>query len=402
MRGTNIFTAKPLSRRTVLRGVGATVALPFLDAMAPGVSASARTAAKPIHRFQAIFVPNGMAMEYWSPATAGRDFELTPILQPLAPFRDRMLVFSGLNASWIYVHAGASGSFLTGTRRGGTSETDVVADTSIDQMLASELGASTPLASLELSIDKEANAGQCTSGLSCAYTQTISWRTPTMPLPMENNPRAVFERLFGDSGSTDPAVRLARMQEKRSILDSVMDKLADVERRVGTDDRRKVDEYGGGHPRRRETHRGGGIEERRASGFRGGAAGRARHVRGARRADVRPSVPGAAERHHPRGHVHARPGAEHQDLSRGGHQRTAPSAVAPRQRSGADRQDVQGQHVSRGADVAVPGAASGDAGPGRLASGQHDDHVRHLHVQQHASCGQQCSDPGASAAARGG
>ena len=119
----------------------------------------------------------------------------------------------------------------------------MVADTSIDQMLAREFGGSTPLASLELSIDKEANAGQCTSGLSCAYTQTISWRTPTMPLPMENNPRAVFERLFGDSGSTDPAVRLARMQEKRSILDSVRDKLADVERRVGTDDRRKVEEY---------------------------------------------------------------------------------------------------------------------------------------------------------------
>ena len=243
MKGINIFTAKPLSRRTVLRGVGATVALPFLDAMAPGVSALARTAAKPVRRFQAIFVPNGMAMEYWSPATVGRAFELTPILQPLAPFRDRMLVFSGLHSSWTYVHAGASGSFLTGTSRGGTSETDVVADTSIDQMLAREFGGSTPLASLELSIDKEANAGQCTSGLSCAYTQTISWRTPTMPLPMENNPRAVFERLFGDSGSTDPAVRLARMQEKRSILDSVRDKLADVERRVGTDDRRKVEEY---------------------------------------------------------------------------------------------------------------------------------------------------------------
>ena len=243
MRGTNIFTAKPFSRRTALRGVGATVALPFLDAMAPGVSALTRAAAGPTRRFQAIFVPNGMAMEYWSPATVGRDFELTPVLQPLARCRDRMLVFSGLRASWTYVHAGASGSFLTGTRRGGTSETDVIADTSIDQMLARELGVSTPLASLELSIDQEANAGQCTSGLSCAYTQTISWRTPTMPLPMENNPRAVFERLFGDSGSTDPAVRLARMQEKRSILDSVMDKLADVERRVGTDDRRKVEDY---------------------------------------------------------------------------------------------------------------------------------------------------------------
>ena len=243
MRGLNIITAKPLSRRTVLRGAGAAVALPFLDAMVPGVSALARAAARPVRRFQAVFVPNGMAMEYWSPKTAGRDFELTPILQPLAPFRDQMLVFSGLRASWIYVHAGASGSFLTGTRRGGSSETDVVADTSIDQLLAREIGGSTPLASLELSIDKEANAGQCTSGLSCAYTQTISWRTPTMPLPMENNPRAVFERLFGDSGSTDPAVRRARLAEKRSILDSVMDKLADVERRVGADDRRRVEDY---------------------------------------------------------------------------------------------------------------------------------------------------------------
>ena len=243
MNGINISTAKPLPRRTVLRGLGATVALPFLDAMAPGVSARQRTAAKPIHRFQAIFVPNGMAMEHWSPTTVGRDFELTPILQPLAPFRDQMRVFSGLDASWNYVHAGASGSFLTGTKRGGRSETDVVADTSIDQMLAREFGALTPLASLELSIDKEANAGQCTAGLSCAYTQTISWRTPTMPLPMENNPRAVFERMFGDSGSADPVVRLARMQEKKSILDSVRDKLADLDRRVGADDQRKVEEY---------------------------------------------------------------------------------------------------------------------------------------------------------------
>ncbi len=238
MIGINFLATKPLPRRTVLRGLGATVALPFLDAMSPGLRA-----AEPIRRFQAIFVPNGMAMEYWSPTTVGRDFELTPVLQPFEPFKDQMLVFSGLDASWTYVHAGASGSFLTGTRRGGESETDVVADTSIDQILAREFGDSTPLASLELSIDKEANAGQCTSGLSCAYTQTISWRTPTMPLPMENNPRAVFERLFGDSGSSDPAVRFARMQEKKGILDSVLDKLADLDRRVGADDRRKVAEY---------------------------------------------------------------------------------------------------------------------------------------------------------------
>ena len=349
MRGTNFITAKPLSRRTVLRGVGATVALPFLDAMAPGVSALTRPAASPVRRFQAIFVPNGMAMEYWTPATVGRGFELTPILQPLAPFRDQMLVFSGLRASWVYVHAGASGSFLTGTRRGGTSETDVVADTSIDQMLASELGGSTPLASLELSIDKEANAGQCTSGLSCAYTQTISWRTPTTPLPMENNPRAVFERLFGDSGSTDPAVRRARREGEAEH--SRLGAGQAGRRRATRRDRRSA--QGGGlcrcHPRRRATHRGGGIEERPASrGLHRGAAGRAVHVRGARRADVRPPVPGPPERPHPRRDVHARPRAEHPDLSRGGGFRAAPSALAPRYRSGPHRQDVQGEPVPRG------------------------------------------------------
>jgi hypothetical protein len=239
----DFITGKALPRRTVLRGLGATVALPFLDAMSPAASLLARVAATPTNRFQAIFVPNGMAMEYWHPLTVGREFELTPILQPFAPFREQMLVFSGLDASWNYVHAGASGSFLTGTARGGTKESDVLAEKSIDQMIADEYGKSTQIASLELSLDKEGNAGQCTSGLSCAYTQTISWRTATQPLPMENNPRAVFERLVGDSGSTDPAVRLARMQQKKSILDSVMDQLGGLNRRLGPDDRVKVAEY---------------------------------------------------------------------------------------------------------------------------------------------------------------
>ena len=239
MTDMNIITSKPLSRRTVLRGLGATVALPFLDAMTPALS----PLAKPIHRFQAIFVPNGMAMPYWSPTTVGRGFEIPPILQPMAPFRDLMLMFSGLDASWSAAHAGASGSFLTGTLRGGQKETDVVADTSIDQMLAREFGKSTPLASLEVAIDKEANAGQCAGRLNCAYVQTISWRTPTMPLPMENNPRAVFERMYGDSGSADPAMQRARAQQKKSILDSVMDRLAGINRRLGPEDRVKVDEY---------------------------------------------------------------------------------------------------------------------------------------------------------------
>ena len=237
------ITKRSLPRRTVLRGLGTAVSLPLLDAMVPAFTVLAQTAAKPVHRFQAIYAPNGMAMEYWTPATAGRAFELTPILEPLAPFRDQLTVLSGLRSSWTHVHAGASGSFLTGTARGGQRESDVLADTSMDQMLAREFGKETQLASLEVSMDKAANAGQCTAGLSCAYTQTISWRTPTMPLPMEYSPRAVFERLFGDSGSADPAVRRARMQEKKSILDSVTDKLADLGRVVGPSDQVKITEY---------------------------------------------------------------------------------------------------------------------------------------------------------------
>ena len=236
-------TKRSLSRRTVLRGLGVTLGLPLLDAMVPAFSTVARGAARPVHRFQAIYAPNGMAMQYWTPAAEGTSFALTPILEPLAPFRRQLLVLSGLRSSWTYVHAGASASFLTGTASGGRNETDVLASTSIDQILARELGKETPLGSLEVSMDKAANAGQCTAGLSCAYTQTISWRSPTMPLPMENNPRAVFERLFGDSGSADPEARRARRAEKRSILDSVTEKLAGLKAEIGPGDRVKIEEY---------------------------------------------------------------------------------------------------------------------------------------------------------------
>ncbi len=237
------ITKRSLPRRTVLRGLGATIGLPILDAMVPAFTALAKAAAKPVHRFQAFYVPNGMAMPHWTPTTEGSDFELTPILKPLAPFRKQLLVLSGLQASWNHAHAGASSSFLTGTPRGGQSEVEVLASTSVDQMLAREFGKETQLASLELSMDREATSGQCTAGLSCAYTQTISWRSPTMPLPTENNPRAVFERLFGDSGSSDPVVRLARMAQKKSLLDSVTESLSDLKRKVGQSDQVKIDEY---------------------------------------------------------------------------------------------------------------------------------------------------------------
>ena len=193
--------------------------------------AGTRARAAPVHRFQTFYVPNGMAMEYWLPKTAGADFELTPILEPLAPFRDQMLVLSGLKANWNYIHAGASGSFLTGTTRGGRNEVEIIADVSMDQLLARHFASETQVASLELAMDPANNAGACTGNLSCVYTHTLSWRSKTQPLPMEFNPRAVFEKLFGDSGSTDRAAREARLRQHKSILDSVNDKLASLKRR---------------------------------------------------------------------------------------------------------------------------------------------------------------------------
>jgi hypothetical protein len=239
----SFLTTKALSRRTLLRGTGATLALPFLDAMLPAFSRRAIAAATPPHRFQTFYVPNGMAMEYWLPKGTGGAFELSPILEPLAEYRNQMLVLSGIKANWNYIHAGASGSFLTGTVRGGRNEIEIVADVSIDQLLARHFASDTQIGSLELSMDVPANAGACTGNLSCVYTHTLSWKSPTQPLPMEWNPRAVFERLFGDSGSTDRAARAARLRQHKSILDSVAEKLASLRKELGPQDAAKVDEY---------------------------------------------------------------------------------------------------------------------------------------------------------------
>jgi hypothetical protein len=219
--------------------MGASLALPFLDAMAPRAFAAPKAA----HRFQTFYVPNGMAMEYWTPKAEGPAFELSPILEPLAPYRDQMLVLSGIKASWNYIHAGASGSFLTGTPKGGKNEIEIFADVSMDQLLARHFADQTQVASLELSMDAPANAGACTGNLSCVYTHTLSWKSATQPLPMEWNPRAVFERLFGDSGSTDRAAREKRLLQHKSILDSVQDKLAGLQRELGPGDRARVGEF---------------------------------------------------------------------------------------------------------------------------------------------------------------
>ena len=238
-----ILTGKSLPRRTLLRGLGASLALPFLDAMFPAFKLRGQSVPQRVHRFQTFYVPNGMAMPYWSPEREGRDFDLPPILEPLAPFKDQMLVLSGIRANWVQIHAGASGSFLTGIPQGGRTETEIFADVSMDQLLARKFSRETQVASLELSMDASANAGACSSNLSCVYTHTLSWRGPTQPLPTEHNPRAVFERLFGDAGSTERAAREARLRQQSSILDSVTAKIGALSRELGSQDQIKVEQY---------------------------------------------------------------------------------------------------------------------------------------------------------------
>jgi hypothetical protein len=245
-----IVAKKSLSRRTVLRGMGAAVGLPLLDAMVPALTAFQKTAAKPVNRFGAVYVPNGIMMAQWTPSAEGAAFEFTPTLKPLEPFRDRLLVLSGLNstppakqAGAVGVHARASTRFLTDVPPKVTNGSDLEAGISMDQIAAKELGKHTQLASLELGLESTESAASCDNGFNCVYTSTISWRGSTTPLPTENNPRQVFERMFGDAASTDPAVRLARIQQERSILDSVTQRIARLGQAVGSGDRAKLDEY---------------------------------------------------------------------------------------------------------------------------------------------------------------
>jgi hypothetical protein len=244
-----IITKKAIPRRTMLRGIGATLALPLLDGMIPALTALQKTAAIPVRRFGVIYVPNGMMMAKWTPTSAGAGFELPPIMQPLAPFRDRLAVLSGLSSKPPAAipgggnHARASTRFLTDVPPKLTQNTALQAGVSLDQIAAKELGRQTQLTSLELSLDGRDFAGSCDVGFSCAYTNTIAWRDASTPLPMENDPRAVFERLFGDSGTTDPAARRIRIQEDRSILDAVTDQVNRLRRGLGSRDRAKMEQY---------------------------------------------------------------------------------------------------------------------------------------------------------------
>jgi hypothetical protein len=243
------ITKMHLPRRAMLRGLGASLALPLLDCMVPALTAQSRSAAVPIKRFGVFYVPNGMSMPYWYPKTEGPLDELPPTLKSLEAFKDRVLICGGLDDESANLvkgggdHARSAGTFLTCVPFKITAGADVSNAVSVDQIAARELSKETQLASLELGIESNAMIGSCDGGASCAYTNTIAWRTPTTPLPIENDPRAVFERMFGTSGSTDPAVRLARMQRDRSILDLVGDELAGLGRVIGPGDRVKVEEY---------------------------------------------------------------------------------------------------------------------------------------------------------------
>jgi hypothetical protein len=244
-----IITRMHLSRRTVLRGLGASLALPLLDSMVPALTAQSKTAAAPVRRLGIFYVPNGMSMPYWWPKTEGAFNELPPTLQSLAAHKDRVLLCGGLADEAANLvkgggdHARSAGTFLTCVPFKITSGADVYASVSMDQIAAAETAKETQLASLELGIESNAMLGACDGGASCAYTNTVAWRTPTTPLPIENDPRAVFERLFGTTGSTDPQARLARMKRDRSILDFVGNEVGSLDKVIGPQDKAKIEEY---------------------------------------------------------------------------------------------------------------------------------------------------------------
>jgi hypothetical protein len=238
---------KSIPRRTFLRGAGATIALPLLDAMFPALASLNNKVDAP-RRFSIVYAPNGRNMKQWTPVAAGKSFELSRTLEPLAPYRDQMLVLSGLNNTIgaplpgegeTAPHERAGGVFLTGVHPLREGKTGV----SIDQIIAREQGKKTQLASLELGLHSKDVLGNCEKGWSCAYMSTLSWRTPTTPLPIEYRPRAVFERLFGGSSSTDQAARLVRIKKEKSILDDITDEAAQMMREVGPEDRARLTEY---------------------------------------------------------------------------------------------------------------------------------------------------------------
>jgi hypothetical protein len=241
---------KHVSRRTFVRGVGVTLSLPFLDAMVPAGTALAQTAARPQVRLGLCFIPHGAVMNQWTPATTGA-LELSPILSPLSAHKSQVVVLSNL----AHAQAGPQGPgdnggdhtrcpavFLNGVHPKRTDGADIQAGTTIDQIAAAQIGQDTLLPSLELAVeDYSGLVGSCDVGFSCTYMNTISWRTPTSPLPMEINPRVVFDRMFGDGATAQE--RLRRIETQRSILDAVTGQVRRLQGDLGVKDRNRVAAY---------------------------------------------------------------------------------------------------------------------------------------------------------------
>ena len=243
------ISKKHMSRRTVLRGTGAALALPFLEAMVPAATALAQTAANPKPRFVGCFVPHGMAPGYWVPNKEGTGFDFPFCFKPLEPYRDQVTILSGLHSRSAEPPPGVTGAdhwvaaaFLCGNKPRKTAGADVYAGTTIDQIIAQKIGQDTLLPSMQLSVeDPGANSSNCGEGYSCTYTNTISWSSPTEPLPMELNPQVVFERMFGDGSTVEE--RAARRKRDRSILDSLTGSLSRLRRAFSPSDRERLDQY---------------------------------------------------------------------------------------------------------------------------------------------------------------
>jgi hypothetical protein len=239
------LTKKHLPRRTFLRGIGVTLALPFLESMVPVRTLLARTAANPVRRLGFVYVPHGAIMSRWTPAAEGAGFEFSPILKPLEAFRSRVNVVSGLGhraADTTAVHSLSPTTWLSGVRPKPTQGSDAYAGITADQIAAQTIGQSTPLPSLELATENHASLlGACDRDYGCIYMNTLSWRTPTTPLPMEIDPRKVFERLFGSGESVED--RRVRRAEDRSILDAIKGEAASLQLRLGSADRATVGDY---------------------------------------------------------------------------------------------------------------------------------------------------------------
>ena len=245
-----MITKMALPRRTFLRGVGATLALPFLDAMVPALTAMSRTAAAPTRRLGFTYVPNGVIFDGWTPTTDGAGFELPSILTPLEGHRDQVVVVSNLalrtgeaaEGEGAGNHSRASASWLNAVRPKKTTGADIRAGTTIDQIAANAIGQDTPLRSLEVAAMDFTAVGGCDVGYACTYSNTVSWRTPTTPLPMQTNPRVIFERLFGEVGRGID-VRRRELAEDRSILDAIAGQVDGLQRQLGAADQARVQDY---------------------------------------------------------------------------------------------------------------------------------------------------------------